>query len=325
MSRTPPTLAVLTSGGDAPGMNGAVHTLTRLAHTEGWRVLGVREGFQGLRRGDFTPLDASDTLRWARYGGTFLGTSRLPDFRDHLATFQEVLTRAEVTHLAVLGGNGSLWGAGVLAEKVPGLLVAGLPATIDNDVPDSELSLGFGTAVETGVALMDGLHDTAEAMPRLFALETLGGETGFLAQAVCEAGGGDALLVPEGAVTEGEVVAQLEPVLRARRYALIVASEGYAGYGSRGGDLVATLERISSALGTRYRLSRLGHAQRGGRPCASDRLLASALAHEAFAALYAGRSAQVLWQRGRAAAVPFSADASVKPPLKPWNPRGWGR
>jgi len=297
-----PTLAVLTSGGDAPGMNAAVHALTRAGQVRGWRVLGVLEGFVGLKEGRLLELDEAETISWARLGGTKLGTSRLADLPRHVEALQASLHAHGVTHLAVLGGNGSLAGAALLQGAVR---VVGLPATIDNDVAASDESIGFDTALNTGLTLLDGLRDTAEAMPRLFALETLGGSTGFLAQAVGEAGGADLVLVPERPLEEVRVLGAVEEAMRRRRYALLVASEGYP-------DVAGLVERVSAAVGTRSRFSRIGHAQRGGRPSARDRLLGLELALVATEALSEGRSGVVVWSEGRGTFLPFDGESTSK-------------
>ena len=301
-AETHPTLAVLTSGGDAPGMNMAVHTLTEHAERSGWQIWGVREGFRGLLQAEFVPLSSNDTLRHTRYGGTFLGSSRLLNFNTLLPDFEQVLAANNITQLAVIGGNGSFRAAALLSSFLP---VAALPGTIDNDVTPSELSIGFDTAVGTGLTLLDGMRDSAESLPRLFALETLGGDTGFLAQAVAEAGGADLLLIPEQVLPEDEIYTRLQKVTAARRYALIVASEGYP-------DLLGVLERVAARLETRIRVSRAGHAQRGGRPSAGDRLLAKSLATAAFGLLRENQSGAALWQRGRAVAAPFEMDSKPK-------------
>ena len=296
------TLALLTSGGDAPGMNTALHVLTERAEQSGWNILGVLEGFQGLLNGDFRVLDATETVRYTRHGGTFLGSSRLPNFHTLADQSAKVIEEHGVTHLAVIGGNGSLRGAALLSNYA---CTAGLPGTIDNDVVGSELSIGFDTALNTGLALLDGMRDSAESLPRLFALETLGGDTGFLADAVARAGGADVTLIPENVLSETEIHERLRESVAKQRYALIVASEGYP-------ELTGVLERASAALQTRIRVTRAGHAQRGGRPSAGDRLLAGALADAAFGLLKAGESGAALWQSGRAVPAPFG-EAAVKP------------
>ncbi|MER3483635.1 MAG: phosphofructokinase, partial [Meiothermus sp.] len=247
-----PKLAILTSGGDSPGMNMAVWAATNAARERGWGVLGVREGFTGLLRGDFLELSPAQALRQARLGGTFLGTAREPDFANKIPAALTQLQQAALTHLLVLGGNGSLAGAAKLAES--GFTVAGIPCTIDNDVNGSDESIGFDTALNTALPLFDGLRDTAEALPRWFSLETLGGDTGFLAQAVAEASGADLLLVPETPMEFGQIERTMRETLEVQRFAIVVASEGYP-------ELMPTLERLEQALGLRLRHTRIGHAQ----------------------------------------------------------------
>jgi len=292
-----PTLALLTSGGDAPGMNMALWALTQAASRDGWQVVGVQEGFQGLLAGQLEPLTPAQTLAWARYGGTKLGTSRLQDLPNHLDVLSQQLTQHHITALAILGGNGSTAAANLLQQHTD-ITCVSMPATIDNDVFDSDESIGFDTALNTGVRLLDGIRDTAEAMPRLFALETLGGDTGFLAHAVAEAGAADAVLVPEHIPTDTDIITQVKAGMDAKRYAVIVASEGYP-------DLEKTLERVSIALKTRYRLSRAGHAQRGGQPSARDRTLAFELSLRAWQAIQNGESGRTVWQAGTAKHLPF--------------------
>lgn len=289
-------LALLTSGGDAPGMNMALWAATQAARERGWEALGVREGFAGLLRGDFLALDPSETLRYARLGGTYLGTSRDPGFKAKLPQALEALHTAGITHLMVLGGNGSLQGAKSLAQA--GIRVVGLPATIDNDVAGSEESIGFDTALNFGLLLLDQFRDTAEALPRLCALETLGGSTGFLARAVGQAGGADLVLLPEAPLPFEQLLAFIRTAIAQQRFALVVASEGYPG-------LEVTLQALSEQAGLRLRFARPSHAMRGGRPSARDRLLARRLAEAGVEYLAQSRSGAVLVQQGRPALVTF--------------------
>lgn len=285
------TLALLTSGGDSPGMNMALWVAARAAEERGWRVLGVREGYEGLLAGAFEDWPADRLRPFARLGGTVLGTSRRPDFAGLVNVAVERARSAGVTHALVLGGNGSLRGAALLAGA--GLPTVGLPATIDNDVPGSDLSVGFDSAVNFALPLADALLDTAEALPRLCALETLGGDTGFLARAVGSACGADVVLVPEDPLPFPELAERVRAALARRRHALVVASEGYPG-------LETTLHDLEREVGLRLRFTRLGHAQRGGRPSARDRLLAAELAGEAVGLLSEGRSGALVWRDGPA-------------------------
>ncbi len=296
-----PTLAILTSGGDSPGMNTAVWAATQHLDGTDWRVLGVREGFAGLLRGDFTPLHAHEVLRFARYGGTFLGTSRDPDFQSKIGDAKTQLERVGATHLMVLGGNGSLRGAAALAGhelEAAGIKVVGLPGTIDNDVAGSEDSIGFDTAANFGLLILDQFRDTVEALPRLCALETLGGNTGFLAERIGSAGGADIVLVPEHPVPPAVLEAVTKTAMNRQGFAVIVASEGYP-------NLENTIKELEARTGVRLRFSRPSHAMRGGKPSAHDRMLARTLAVHGVDALARGQSGLIAWRSGRPSLVPF--------------------
>ncbi len=296
MNPTIATLAILTSGGDSPGMNAAVWAATQHLDETGWRVLGVREGFAGLLRGDFLELKAPEVLKFARYGGTFLGTSRDPDFKEKIPDAKTQLEKEGVTHLMVLGGNGSLRGAAAL-EKA-GLMVVGLPGTIDNDVAGSEDSIGFDTAANFGLQILDQFRDTLEALPRLCVLETLGGNTGFLAERIGSAGGADMVLVPEISVTLDALETGARWAIARQNYALIVASEGYP-------NLEQTMLELETRVGLRLRFSRPSHAMRGGKPSAHDRSLARALAIAGADALARGQTGMIAWVSGQAQVIPF--------------------
>jgi 6-phosphofructokinase 1 len=290
------TLAILTSGGDSPGMNAAIWGACRTLEDSAWRVLGVRGGFAGVLRGDFTELSAAESVRFARYGGTFLGTSRDPEFASKVPEALESLKTAGVTHLMVLGGNGSLRGAAALADA--GVTVVGIPATIDNDVAGSEDSLGFDSATNYGLQMLDRFRDTVEALPRLCALETLGGDTGFLAQRIGRLSGADAILVPESEVSPDTLEATMRRAIQRQGYGLIVASEGVP-------HLESTLQQLELRLGLRLRFARPSHTMRGGSPGAHDRALALAFAEAGVAALIAGKSGAIVWRSGKAEHVYF--------------------
>ena len=299
-----PRLAILTSGGDSPGMNMAIWAATQAAWELGWTVQGIPEGFSGLLQGEWIDLKPTHALRFARLGGTFLGTAREPDFASKVPAAIRQLEQAEITHLLVLGGNGSLAGAARIAEA--GYRVVGLPCTIDNDVDGSEEAIGFDSALNLGLLLADALRDTAEALPRIGALETLGGNTGFLAQAVAKASGADVALLPEFPLAWDDLERQVAASMNAQNYALLVASEGYP-------DLLSTLEQIEQHFGLRVRLSRIGHAQRGGRPSGHDRLLARSLAEAAVRALAQNQCGLLACKAGKPELVPLGNRAERKP------------
>jgi 6-phosphofructokinase 1 len=297
------TLAILTSGGDSPGMNTAIWAATQQLEDSGWRVLGVRGGFAGVLAGDFVELNASECLKFARYGGTFLGTSRDPDFAQKIPAAIKQLKKAGVTHLLVLGGNGSLRGAAVLEQA--GFSVVGLPATIDNDVAGSDDSIGFDTATNYGLQILDQFRDTLEALPRLCALETLGGDTGFLADSIGRVGGADAVLVPEIDVSTDILAAVSSDAIQRRGYAMIVASEGVP-------NLESKLLELEKQLDLRLRFARPSHSMRGGQPSAHDRNLAYDLATAGVNALARGQTGMIAWKNGVPKLLAFSSIPAKK-------------
>lgn len=306
------TLAILTSGGDSPGMNTAIWAATQQLENTGWRVLGVRGGFAGILSGDFLELNASDCLKFARYGGTFLGTSRDPDFAQKIPAALLQLKRARVTHLLVLGGNGSLRGAAALEQA--GVPVVGLPATIDNDVAGSDDSIGFDTATNFGLQILDQFRDTLEALPRLCALETLGGDTGFLAARIGRVGGADAVLVPEVDVPGNVLAAVASDAIQRRGFAMIVASEGVP-------NLEPKLLELEKLLDLRLRFARPSHSMRGGKPSAHDRNLAYDLATAGVNALARDQTGMIALKNGAIRLVAFSS-IPVKKRFKRTTPGG---
>ena len=297
------TLAVLTSGGDSPGMNTAIWAATQRLEDTGWSVLGVRGGFAGILRGDFLELKASECLKFARYGGTFLGTSRDPDFAQKIPAAIKQLKKARVTHLLVLGGNGSLKGAAALEQA--GFPVVGLPATIDNDVAGSDDSIGFDTATNYGLQILDQFRDTLEALPRLCALETLGGDTGFLADRIGRVGGADAVLVPKISVPQEMLAAVASDAIQRRGFAVIVASEGVP-------NLEPKLLALEKHLELRLRFARPSHSMRGGTPSAHDRNLAYDLAVAGVNALARGQTGMIAWKSGVPRLIAFSSIPAKK-------------
>jgi 6-phosphofructokinase 1 len=223
-------------------------------------------------------------------------TARDPDFALKIPDARSRLEQAGITHLLVLGGNGSIRGAAALASA--GIKVVGIPATIDNDVAGSEDSIGFDTACNFGLQMIDQFRDTLEALPRLCVLETLGGDTGFLALEVGRAGGADCVLLPEHPSSSLELLNITQAAIKHHNYPLIVASEGYP-------DLAQTVLELEVALGLRLRFSRPSHAMRGGRPSSHDRSLAATLALAATSALAQNESGMMGWQNGRAKRVNF--------------------
>jgi 6-phosphofructokinase 1 len=301
-------IAILTSGGDAPGMNAAVRAATLIGRALGADVLGVERGYRGMLDDALIELTPQDVAGILREGGTILGSARCKEFHDKAVRdrARAILTKREVDGLVVIGGNGSLTGALHLADPNEigtgrPLTVIGVPASIDNDLGLTGLSIGVDTAMNTIVEACDKIADTATAHDRTFIVEVMGRDCGYLAMTSAIAVGADLALFPEAGKPEGEIVEQIvDTVLAIRkkqrraRKVIIIKAEGV----NLAVDRLKTLvdarlrERVPDAepATVETRVTVLGHVVRGGRPSAFDRLLGSRLANVAVRALMAGQS-----------------------------------
>jgi 6-phosphofructokinase 1 len=297
-------LAILTSGGDAPGMNAAIRAATLVARAAGVDVVGVERGYRGLLDGAFVPLDSAEVQGILREGGTILGSARCKEFHERATRdrAREKLRQKGVDGLLVIGGNGSLTGAVALAdpnETEAPVKIVGIPASIDNDIGLTGLAIGVDTAMNTIVEACDKIADTATAHDRTFIVEVMGHDCGYLAMTSAIAAGADLALFPEAHRTEQEIVGSIvETVLEVRRRSrrsrkvIIVKAEGVHVAVDRLKQLVdsALRERSPDAdpASIETRVTVLGHVVRGGRPSAFDRLLGSRLANVAVRAVCAG-------------------------------------
>lgn len=266
-------IAVLTSGGDAPGMNAAIRAVTRVGIDKGLQIFGVREGFRGLMGGDFVPLDARSVGGIITLGGTMLGSARCPEFKDE-AGQKEVLKRLaenEISALVVIGGNGSQSGAAALSRL--GFPVVGIASTIDNDLYGSEITIGVDTALNIALESIDRLRVTALSHRRAFFVEVMGRDCGYLALQCGIIGGAEAVVIPEAEISPEKVVAELRAANeRGKRHAIVVIAEGSKYNATR---LVNYFKEHHKELGYEARATVLGHVQRGGSPSAFDRMLAT--------------------------------------------------
>src|SRR5580765_7303054 len=220
-------IAVLTSGGDAPGMNAAIRTIVRLGIAEGWEVFGVRNGYSGLVDERIDPLGARDVGGILQRGGTFLGSARFPQWAEHpvRAKALENLTARGIEALVVIGGNGSQTGAYALSQM--GFPVVGVASTIDNDLPCTEITIGVDTALNIALESIDRLRVTASSHKRAFVVEVMGRNCGYLALMAGIAGGAEAIVVPEAEVEPETIVADIESAYaRGKAHALVVVAEG---------------------------------------------------------------------------------------------------
>jgi 6-phosphofructokinase 1 len=289
------TIAVMTSGGDAPGMNPCVRAVVRTALGSGLNVKAVRRGFEGLITGDFVDMGARDVGSILQKGGTVLMTGRFTEFNE--LKYQRLalrrLNECGVDALAIIGGEGSMHGA--LALHHLGFPVIGIPASIDNDIYGTHMSIGVDTALNTIIEAIDKLRDTASSHQRAFIIETMGRECGYLALMAGIIGGAEVVLIPEQEMSAEEVAAAIsDAYVRGKAHAIIVVAEGANPHGQ------ALLEQLNAMnTGFQFRLTILGHIQRGGRPSAFDRLLATRFGVKAVERLLAGEQGVMVGLRGR--------------------------
>ena len=268
-------IAVLTSGGDAPGMNAAIRAVVRAGSEKEMKMFGVREGFSGLIAGNVQRLRARDVGGIVQHGGTFLGSARSQEFRtpEGRAKALRNLREYNIEALVVIGGNGSQAGAYELSEM--GFPVVGIASTIDNDLYGSEITLGVDTALNIALEAIDRLKVTASSHRRAILVEVMGRKCGYLALMCAIAGGAENVVIPEVESSPEQIAKDiLDAYRRGKNHALVVVAEGATMNGSA---LSKYLEAHNDLLGFTIRTTILGHVQRGGVPSASDRILAARL------------------------------------------------
>ncbi len=288
-------IAVLTSGGDAPGMNACVRAVVRYGIASGMEVVGIRHGYLGLIGGDMIPLDPRSVAHILERGGTFLESSRCEEMKTSAGLRKAIdkLENAGIEGLITIGGDGTFRGAAALARESK-VKIVGVPGTIDNDVYGTDYTIGFDTAVNTALESIDKIRDTAESHGRLFFVEVMGRNSGFIALAVGIAGGADEILVPEIHTDLQVLIARLKYHLAAgKTSSMVVVAEGDIPGGAR-----TIADKIGGLIGMDYRVVSLGHVQRGGSPTANDRILASELGAAAVDTLANGGNACMVGKIG---------------------------
>lgn len=297
-------VAVLTSGGDAPGMNAAIRAIVRSGVLRGFEMLGVSNGYAGLIAGEFMPLGPRDVGGIIHQGGTMLGTSRCLEFttREGQAHALRELRNRDIGALIVIGGNGSQTGAHALAEQ--GMTVIGVASTIDNDVFGTDICIGTTTALDTALEAIDRLRVTASSHRRAFLVEVMGRHSGYLAGVAAIAGGAEAIVVPEVDTPVEAIAQQLQASRqRGKSHAIVVVAEG-----ARIGvdELSQYFKDHRQRLGLDLRVTRLGHVQRGGAPGVYDRMLATRFGAAAIEFFEAGKKSVLIGLRnGAVAATPL--------------------
>jgi 6-phosphofructokinase 1 len=307
-------IAVLTSGGDAPGMNAAIRTVVRMGIAEGWEVFGVHNGYKGILDERIEPLGARDVGGILQRGGTFLGSARFPEWKDLAVRKQALdnLHRRGIEGLVVIGGNGSQMGAYALSQM--GFPVVGVASTIDNDLPCTDITIGVDTALNIALEAIDRLRVTASSHNRAFVVEVMGRNCGYLALMAGIAGGAEDILIPEEAIDPDTIAADLAAAYaRGKAHALVVVAEGAT---PNAAGLVRHFEKNRGRLGFDLRATTLGHVQRGGIPSAFDRLLATRFAAAAVEHLARGEHGRLMGLlEGEVRSTPYDVVSSSTKPL----------
>jgi len=304
-------VAVLTSGGDAPGMNAAVRAIVRSGVARGWAMFGVRLGYAGLLGGDLVELGPRDVGGIIQRGGTFLGSSRCFEMHTDVGLQRavDVLQRRGITGLIVIGGDGSQAGAFALSRK--GVEVVGVASTIDNDLPCTDVSIGTTTAIDIALEAIDRLRTTAASHQRAFLLEVMGRNSGYLGLIAGIAGGAEAIVIPEVPTDPEMLGAELRACReRGKQHAIVVVAEGAAFNAQM---LAHYFSEHHARLGFDLRVTQLGHVQRGGNPGVFDRMLATRLGAGAVDRLGAGEHGVMMgFLGGKIVATPLSQVTSGK-------------
>lgn len=286
------TIGVLTSGGDAPGMNAAVRAVVRTAISLGMTVKGVRRGYAGLIEDDIFDMDARSVSDVINRGGTLLYTARCPKFRTEEGVLEAVDTckKHGIEGLVVIGGDGSFRGALELSRH--GVPCIGVPGTIDNDIACTEYTIGFDTAMNTAMEMVDKIRDTAQSHDRCSVIEVMGRHAGYIAVQTGIAVGATAIMVPEVPVNIESIIRKINTTKsNGKKHFIVIVAEGVGG-------VEEIAKQIMAGTGVDSRATVLGHVQRGGNPTLRDRLRATQMGYEAVHLLYQGKGNRVVAYQG---------------------------
>jgi 6-phosphofructokinase 1 len=303
-------IGVLTSGGDAPGMNACVRAVVRCGISSGLEVVGIRRGYCGILEEDFLKLSSRSVANIIYRGGTILETARCEEMKteEGVKKADEVLRRQGIEGLITIGGDGTLRGATALAEE-KNVRVVSVPSTIDNDVYGTDYTIGFDTAVNTALDAIDKIRDTAGSLQRLFFVEVMGRSRGFIALEVGIAGGAEDILIPEVETRIDQLSLDIERSFkRGKRSSIVIVAEG-----DEAGGAFSIAQQVWERLKLEYRICVLGHVQRGGSPTARDRVLASKFGAAAVNALVKGMSGYMVGE--------LKGDMAFTPLRETWEKR----
>lgn len=272
------TIGVLTSGGDAPGMNTAIRAVVRTALYYKINVCGFRHGYNGLIKKDFIKMDRYSVANILQRGGTILGTARSAEFTTArgMDTAKRHMGELEIDGLVVIGGDGTMRGAHEFSEKYD-VKIIGLPGTIDNDLYGTDLTIGFDTAINSALEAVDRIRDTASSLERVFFIEVMGRYAGFIGLAVGLAGGAEDVLIPETPTDIPALAEKINETMQCgKKFSIIIVAEG-----DEAGNAFQIAEKVKKLTKQDYRVAILGYIQRGGSPTAVDRILAMRLGYAA--------------------------------------------
>ncbi len=282
------TIAVLTSGGDAPGMNAAIRAVVRTALDKNLNVMGIERGYSGLMNGEIVPMQRSSVADIIQRGGTILKTARSKEFKteEGIKRAVNILKTFKIDGLVVIGGDGSFRGAYELSKL--GIATIGLPGTIDNDLSYTDFTIGFDTATNTALDAINKIRDTSTSHQRVSIVEVMGRNCGDIALYSGIAGGAENIILPEKGYDEQELCKSiLEAKMKGKVHNLILLAEGIGGS-------EALAEKVEDITGIETRATKLGHIQRGGSPTCLDRVLASRFGYRAVELLEQGKSSRVV-------------------------------
>ncbi len=311
-------IAVFTSGGDSPGMNACIRAVVRTALHYQKEVVGIRRGYQGLIENEFVDMQTQSVSNIIQKGGTILGTARSKDFMtvEGRARAYENLKRHQIDGVVAIGGDGTFTGAKVFMEEFPDVHFVGIPGTIDNDLYGTDFTIGYDTAINTAMHAIDNIKDTADSHSRLFFVEVMGRDAGFIAVRSGVASGAEAILIPETKTSIDELINTLsENYARKKRSSIVVVAEG---------DDFGGAYKISEAIKGKIpyddiRVTVLGHVQRGGSPTCNDRFLASRLGIGAVEALIANKKGIMIGEQcHKLVHIPFEKAIKHNQSLKPY-------
>jgi len=296
-------IGVLTSGGDAPGMNACIRAVVRYGVSRKLEVVGIHQGYHGLLEGDFIKLGSRSVANIIYRGGTLLETARCEEMKTQagIRKANEILQREGIEGLITIGGDGTLRGATALAEAT-NVKVISIPSTIDNDVYGTDYTIGFDTAINTALDAIDKIRDTAGSLQRLFFIEVMGRSRGFIALEVGIAGGAEDILIPEVETKIEQLCLDIKSSFkRGKKSSIVIVAEG-----DEAGGAFSIAQQVWERLKLEYRICVLGHIQRGGSPTARDRVLASKLGAAAVDALVKGMSGYMVGElKGEIAFTPL--------------------